>query len=180
MPRRRESSDKLTLRLVDLPEGETAPKLAVYAVDQAGATIHRAEVSAGGAANLPAAALDKAEQVVVGPSAKDVAELERAQQLAFHTDHIRDLIAQGAELEIPIGKIISLRRCVDGSVTRCIPFPYLIDELVAQSSRVKVAALQHATKTEGMRSTMLTLAKAEDAAIARSPLRPPFPLRCTR
>ena len=84
MPPKPESSDKLKLSFVDAPEGEQPPKLAVYAVDRTGATVHRAEVSASGEAKVPAAALQKSEQVLVGPVAKDAAALDRSEVLSFH------------------------------------------------------------------------------------------------
>jgi len=94
MPPKPESSDKLKLRLVDAPEGAEAPKLAVYAVDRSGATVHRAEVSASGEARVPAAALKKSEQVLVGPVAKDAAALDSSELLSFHAAHIQDVIAR--------------------------------------------------------------------------------------
>src|SRR5260221_8795269 len=139
MPPKPESSDKLKLRLVDAPDGVEAPKLAVYAVDRSGATVHRAEVSASGEAKVPAAALQKSEQVLVGAVAKDAAALDTSEVLSFHAAHIQDVIAQGAELAIPIGQLIGFQRCVDGSVQRCLPYPWFIDSLVARASSFKLA-----------------------------------------
>src|SRR5215475_4353995 len=104
MPRNRESSDRLKLVLVDAPEDAEAPKLAVYALDAAGEISHSAEVSAQGEARMTAAAMNKADKVVVAPAgAKKAADLSAAEQVMFHADYIRDVIAEGAELEIPIG-----------------------------------------------------------------------------
>jgi hypothetical protein len=175
MPPKPESSDKLKLRLVDTPEGEDAPKLAVYAVDRSGSTVHRAEVSSSGEVKLPAAALNKAEQVLVGPVAKDAGALDRSEVLSFHSAHIKDVIAQGALLEIPIGKLIPFQRCADGSVQRCLPYPWFIDSLVAKASSAKFKI----EKSELSRSALLDVSKAQDAIIA-SPIRPPFFPRCTR
>jgi len=176
MPPKPESSDKLKLHFVDAPEGEEAPKLAVYAVDRAGTTVHRAEVSASGEATLPASALKKAEQVLVGPVAKDAGELDRSELLSFHSAHIKDVIAQGAVLEIPIGKLIPFRRCVDGSVQRCLPYPWFIDSLVTKATSVKLAL----EKSEIAHIALMNVAKAHDAILARPPIRPPFFPRCTR
>ena len=164
MPPKPESSDKLKLDFVDAPEGAEAPKLAVYAVDRTGATVHRAEVSASGEAKLPAAVLQKSEQVLVGPVAKDAAALDRSEVLSFHAAHVQDVIAQGAELAIPIGKLIGFQRCVDGSVQRCLPYPWLIDSLAARASSFKLALAKSALS---------------DSLIARPPIGPFFP-RCTR
>jgi hypothetical protein len=162
-------SDKLKLRLVDAPEGAEAPKLAVYAVDRAGATVHRAEVSASGEAKVPAAALQKSEQVLVGPVAKDAAALDSSELLSFHAAHIQDVIAQGAELTIPIGQLIGFQRCVDGSIQRCLPYPWFIDSLVARASSFKLATQR----------TALASSTLSESIIARPP-RPPFFPICTR
>jgi hypothetical protein len=175
MPPKPESSDKLKLRLVDAPEDAEAPKLAVYAVDRAGETVHRSEVSASGEAKVPASALQKSEQVLVGPVAKDASALDRSELLSFHAAHIQDVIAQGAELEIPIGRLIGFQRCVDGSVQRCIPYPWLVDSLFARASSAKLAV----EKTELARGPLVDVAKAHDSIIARPPFPPLFPL-CTR
>jgi len=82
MARNRQASEKLKLRPVEVPEGEEAPKLAVYAVDREGKTVHRAEVGPGGEATLPGSVLDRAERIVVGAVAKDVDALEPSEQLA--------------------------------------------------------------------------------------------------
>jgi len=179
MPRNRQGSEKLKLLPVDVPEGEETPKLAVYAVDREGKTVHRAEVGAGGEATLPGSVLDRAERIVVGAVAKDVDALQPSEQLVYHSRYIAEIIAQGAELEIPIGKVIGIRRCADGSVTRCIPFPYLIDELVASSLRAEVKSLARA-RDEAPQPVKLALARSEDIVHALSPIRPPFPPRCTR
>lgn len=158
MARPREQGDRLKLQLADVPEGEQTPKLAVFAVDRAGETVHRAEVSAQGDVHVPAAALDKAAQVVVGSAdAESAADLGRDETLVFHTDYVRNVIAQGAELAIPIGKLIGFQRCADGSVERCIPYPFVLDALVAQSK----VSLQR-------------------ASIVRPAIRPPFHPICTR
>jgi hypothetical protein len=162
-------SDKLKLRLVDAPEGAEAPKLAVYTVDRSGATVHRAEVSASGEAKVPAAALQKSEQVLVGPVAKDAAALDSSELLSFHAAHIQDVIAQGAELTIPIGQLIGFQRCVDGSIQRCLPYPWFIDSLVARASSFKLAP----------QKTALASSTLSDSIIARPP-RPPFFPICTR
>ena len=169
MPPKPESSDKLKLRLVDAPEGAEAPKLAVYAVDRSGATVHRAEVSASGEARVPAAALKKSEQVLVGPVAKDAAALDSSELLSFHAAHIQDVIAQGAELAIPIGQLIGFQRCVDGSVQRCLPYPWFIDSLVARASSFKLA----------LEKTALASSALSESVIAFPP-RPPFFPVCTR
>src|SRR5436189_6267753 len=94
MPRNRERADSLKLRLADAPEGQEVPKLAVFAVDRAGETVHRAEVTAQGEAKIPAAALDKAEQVIVASAdAKEPSAAE--EQLTCHAAHVRDVISQG-------------------------------------------------------------------------------------
>ena len=175
MPPTPESSDKLKLRFVDAPEGAEAPKLAVYAVDRTGATVHRAEVSANGEAKVPASALKKSEQVLVGAVAKDAAALDRSEVLSFHASHIKDVIAQGAELAIPIGQLIGFQRCVDGSVQRCLPYPWLIDSLVERASSVKFAVKESVLA----RSALIDAAKVHDSIIARPPIRPPIFPRCT-
>ena len=167
MARAREQGDRLKLELVDTPEGEEAPKLALFAVDRAGETVHRAEVSPEGDVRIPIAALEKAVEVVVGPAdAKSAADLGE-QALTFHTDYVRDVIAQGAELAIPVGRLIGIRRCVDGSVERCIPYPFVIDTLVAQSQ---------------VSSRLATVAQFErsSASVLRPPVRQPFHPVCTR
>lgn len=157
-----------------MPEGEEAPKLAVYAVDREGKTVHRAEVGAGGEATLPGSVLDRAERIVVGAVAKDVDALEPSEQLACHSRYVAEIIAQGAELEIPIRRLIGIRRCADGSVTRCIPFPYLIDELVASSLRAGVKSLARG-REEAPQPLKLALARSEDIVHALSPIRPALP-----
>ena len=167
-------NDKLKLQLVDHPEGEEAPKLAVYALDRAGQTVHTAAVSAQGEAKLTAAQLEKAAQVVVAPAgAKDADAISETERAVFHADYVREVIKTGAELEIPIGQLIGIRRCVDGSVERCIPYPWLIDELTERSfATIKSAKVE--------RLSAIASVRASDAIIARPPIRPRFPPRCTR
>lgn len=171
-------SEKLKLRLVDVPEGQEAPKLAIYAVDRSGATVHRSEVSAAGEVTLPATALAKADHLVVGAAAKDAAALAPGEQLVFHASYVADLIEQGVELDVPISRLIGIRRCVDGNVTRCIPFPYVIDDLVASSLRAQSRSLSNVI-ADASRAERRVFAQNEDIARAL-PLRPPFPPRCTR
>jgi hypothetical protein len=176
MPRNRESSDRLKLDLVEPVEGEETPKLAVYALDKSGEITHSAEVSAQGEARMPAAALNKSAQVVVAPAgAKTAADISTSEQATFHAEHIKDVIATGAALEIPIGKLIGIRRCVDGSVERCILFPFVLDELVSKS--LATSAVLESSKFERLATIKAT--RASDSIIAR-PFPPHFPPRCTR
>jgi len=176
MPPKPESSDKLKLNLIDAPEGVEAPKLAVYAVDRSGATVHRAEVSASGEAKVPAAALQKSEQVLVGAVAKDAAALDKSEVLSFHVAHIQDVIAQGAELAIPIGQLIGFQRCVDGSVQRCLPYPWLLDSLAARASSFKLGVQTTERASSSLSESIISA--VSDSIIAFP--RPPFFPVCTR
>jgi hypothetical protein len=177
MPRNRESGDRLKLNLVDAPEDADAPKLAVYALDAAGEITHSADVSAQGEVRMTSAALSKAEKVVVAEAgAKGAADISSSERVMFHADYIKDVIAEGAELEIPIGKLIGIRRCVDGSVDRCIPFPFVIDAL-AERAFTASATLETAKLD---RFSEIKATRAGDAILAKPPFRPPFFPRCTR
>jgi hypothetical protein len=178
MAKENESGDKLKLSFVEAPEGEKAPKLAVYVIDRAGETVHRAEVGANGEVKVPDAALKKGSQVIVGPAAKTAGDVDPGERLVFHTDYIREVISAGAELEIPIDRLIPFRRCVDGTVERCIPFPWLIDTLVARASQS--AHVANFEKAEVSQAIKLDAAKLQDSILARPPFRPPFVPRCTR
>src|SRR6476659_3074075 len=114
-------NDTLKLQLVDHPEGEEAPKLAVYALDRTGETMHTAPVSAQGEVKLTDAVLEKAAQIVVAPAgAKNADAISETERAVFHAEYIREVLKTGAELQIPAGQLIGIRRCVDGTIERCV------------------------------------------------------------
>jgi hypothetical protein len=137
--KRREPSTKLSLRFADLEAGQEAPRVAVEVLDRSGETIHRAEASAAGEVSLPAGVVEKAHKVMVV-----AAEAEEGAQpaMVLRSAEIRELISSGVALEVPRdkwGSLIGFSQCVDGSVSHCFLFPYVVDDLLLRTSIDKLA-----------------------------------------
>lgn len=131
--KRREAGTRLELRLADLEAEEEAPRLAVEVLDRAGETIHRAEASETGEVSLPPDVVEKAHKVALVPAE---GEEGVAPMMVLRAGEVKDLMSRNVALDVPRDKwasIIGIVQCVDGSVSHCFPFPYLVDDLVLRS-----------------------------------------------
>ena len=155
MARKDGGSSRLALEFSDLGAGEEAPRVVVEVFDREGEAIHRAEASKDGEISLSANVLKRAHKVTL-----TAAEAEEGAEpaMVLRADEVRGLIEEGAPLAIARskwGSLYGIRQCVDGSVSHCLPFPYVVDSLLLQSARAQI----------------------EEIAYPR-PIRPPFPPRC--
>jgi len=137
--KRKEAGTRLALRFADLQADEEAPRVAVELLDRAGETIHRAEASSSGEVSLPANVLEKANKLVVL-----AAEGEKGAQpaMVLRGAEVRDLMSRDLALEVPRdkwGSLIGISQCVDGTVSHCLPFPYLVDDLLLRTVSDKLA-----------------------------------------
>ena len=137
--KRKQPGAEFALRFVDLESGEEAPRVAVEVLDRGGETIHRADVSPTGDVSLPANVVDKAHKVaVVAAEADEGAE----PAMVLRAAEVRDVISRGAALEVPRdrwGSLIGISQCVDGSVSHCFLFPYLVDDLLLRTATNRLA-----------------------------------------
>jgi hypothetical protein len=152
MAGRRKEPTRLKLEFADVQPDEEAPRVAVVLLDREGEAIHRAAVSAAGEVSLPAATLGKANKLLI-VAAEGGEEAEQA--MVLRAGEVKDLLERDAALQIPRdkwGSLIGILQCVDGSVSHCTLFPYVIDNLLLKTTFDKI--------------------------ISPSAIRPPFRPRC--
>jgi hypothetical protein len=152
MARKDGGSSRLELEFSDLRADEEAPRVVVAVFDRDGEAIHHAEASKAGEVSLPASVLKRAHKVTLS-----AAEAEEGAEpaMVLRADEVRALMEEGTPLTIARskwGSLYGIRQCVDGSVSHCLPFPYVVDSLLLQ-------------------------AQIEEIAFPR-PIRPPFRPRC--
>jgi hypothetical protein len=132
---KRESSR--ALRLIGLEPGESAPEVAVYALDRESKPIHVATVGPDGVFDLPDKVLEQAHMVAFGPVAERFEELSSESLVLYRPEHLAELFESGRLIDI--GKIgwgrwLTYTQCVNGSVSHCYPYYWFLTSLVLQSA----------------------------------------------
>lgn len=127
------------ISLIDRQEGDEQPNFTLYALDRSGETLATAAVDDEGQFDLSSKALEKAHRIVLGPEGEDVTEVENERLVRFRPDHFRQILdEQNGVVEIPRTDWLTwipLRRCISGSVSHCYPWPFVVTDLVARSTR---------------------------------------------
>ncbi|HWP32367.1 MAG TPA: hypothetical protein VNL97_01335 [Solirubrobacterales bacterium] len=178
--KQKEGGRTLSARIdfVGLEKGEEAPRLEVHLLDRSGKAIDSATLDDNGNFSLPRKQIDAADRVTIAPLGKDPAELESAEALTYRARDFGAMLGEGATIDLSRrdwGRFLFVRRCVDGSVSRCYPYPWFIRNLLLDASRAKVAL----STGSGSSLEQREVARLEDALIAQPNVRPPFfPRRC--
>ncbi len=125
------------IRLVDFVEGDQRPEIGVYVFDRTGKPLHVAKVGAEGQFDSPEKVLAAAHMVALGPYIENAAELDHTSLSRFRPEHFRALIAERGAIEVPKAKWITwlfVTRCVNGSVSHCYPFPWILRDFLVQTA----------------------------------------------
>ncbi len=123
------------LEFVGFTDDDEAPRLEVRLLDGDGKTVETAQIGDGGAFDLSAAQLEKAERVLIGPAEADPTSADRGVFREYSADRFMASIESGtlAIAEAAWKKWIFWFRCVSGSVRRCYPKPWIIDTLISRA-----------------------------------------------
>ena len=139
MAGRRKEPTRLKLEFADLQKGEDAPRVAVEILDRAGEAIHRAQASPTGEVSLPKEVLAKAHKLLIVDAEGGDAP---RQLMVLRAAEVQQLIERDEALVLSRdrwGSLIGFRTCVEGSVSHCTLFPYLVDELLLSTSFDRIA-----------------------------------------
>jgi hypothetical protein len=183
MAGKRTGASRLEIELVDLEEGRERPALTIYAVDRAGAVLHRADVDAKGGVAVPPAVLEKASELLVGPPLESLEGVERSSLARFHAGDVLERLKEGAALELgptDWGKLVLGRRCVGGSVQKCWFPPFFVRDLLLEASPQRSIAFDRRKATSLGLGSGRALARAEDLALASPTDRLSFLRRCEK
>jgi hypothetical protein len=134
MAGKRKEPTGLKLEFADVQPDEKVPRVAVVLLDRKGDTIHRAEASEGGDISLPPGVLAKANKVVI-VAAEGGEEAEQA--MVLRAGEVTNLLEHDMPLRIPRdkwGSLLGYYRCVEGSVSHCRLFPYVVDDLLLRTA----------------------------------------------
>lgn len=178
--RNKGSSGRAQIQLTDFTESEARPEIAVYAVDASGTPIHTAKVDDKGNFDLPEDKLQQAKMVVVGPYSDKFDSLDKGNLAKYRASHFQELVRSGTALEIAKSSWVDwlhIRYCVNGSVSHCYPYPWILRDLYAQS------AFESATASSSLRvPTILGNPRARRSLdleqIFPAHIFPPFRFRC--
>ena len=140
------------LKLTDFTESETRPEIAVYAVDASFNPIHTAKVDEKGNFDLPEDKLNQAKMVVVGPYSDNFESLDKRSLAKYRVSHFQEMVKAGTGLEI--SKIhwadwLHITYCVDGSVSHCYPYPWILKELYLQSALETISSSFRSSSVTG-------------------------------
>jgi hypothetical protein len=119
------------------------PRLALHAVDDTGGVIETVSVDEEGSFPVTGAFGEKAARVLIGPA--DASADARRTFYALPADEFRSLVKAGTEIAIA-GRVwqrwFFFRRCVSGTVRRCFPFGFVIDDLIVSRRLDALAAVR--------------------------------------
>jgi len=127
------------LILVDPDPGVRTQSLAIYTLDAAGEVLSAAPVSAEGDFDLSAETLAKSSRVVVARAGGEKEKPDLANAVSFHSYEVSERLKVGESIELgatQIGIIFPPRRCVEGTLRHCYPFPLAVKSLAAELSAV--------------------------------------------
>jgi hypothetical protein len=133
MPKASDSTGgKPVLKLAGADSGVDLTSLAVFALDSQGKVLNAALVNNQGQFDVPASALASAARIVVAsaPRGNEAPDLENAVPFS-----LRDFSARlkgDAVFEIDKSRwarLYPIRRCADGSIEHCYPYPYVVKAL---------------------------------------------------
>lgn len=121
------------IELLDYELKEEQPNLAVYLEDKSGKPSKPIPIEANNI-QISEKQLGDAAIVRIGPANADEAMLK--QLPAYRRQDFLDLIKSGAEILLPKrdwSRWLPIRSCVQGSVSHCRPFPWIIQDLALQA-----------------------------------------------
>lgn len=175
MAEKRSTDSRLSIELGDAPDAGGLPPLAAYLVDRSGKVIRQADIDPKGNASLPGSDIAKAAQVLIGPAANDLSDVDPDALVRLHASDVAETIKAGSVVQLgpsDLAKFFLHRVCVDGSVTACRYRPWLFEE------RVLAAAPIRAKAAGDLQELGLTSARhlaAQMATIDAIDIRPVFP-----
>lgn len=179
-------------RLEGLAPGEQRPEIAVTAVDRDGKPLHVAGLNAEGEFQLPAAALEAAHRIVVGPKAEEGATIDPRTVLRYRPAQFQELLGTAGVLDIASrywqawhGHVT----CVTGSVRRCRPiwwwvldkvraFNVPVPRLAGSESATELAESRFPSLREKPRRRASIKSVREALNASRIEFTPPWSLRC--
>ena len=143
----------------------TFPEMAVYALDRAGTPIETSRIDGKGQFELSDKAIKAAHRISIGPAVERLDEVERSAFTTYRTQQFIDTLRASSTFDIPQKdwlRWIYTKRCVSGSVKRCFPYPWYIDQLVA---RTQIAETINASALR-TGASRVNLEQVSDARIA--------------
>lgn len=135
---------KLVLR--DADPAVQPQSLAVYTLDASGKVLSTTAVNEKGEFDLSTEAVSKAARVVVGRAAEGKEAPDLTNAVSFHSYEVAEQLRAGQSLELgpsQLGIIFLPRRCAEGSVRHCFPFPLAVQSIAAE---MKLAAMPRVTE----------------------------------
>jgi len=183
-----------TISFVGLEAGQEAPDLAVHVLDRSGEVVHTANVDRDGRFTIPRKTLEAGHRVVLASPELDPTSLDPDSVVRYSARSFGAMLAENVAIELgrrDWGRFLYTRSCVDGSVWRCYPYPWVIAELLVEASRFKAALVEDFAlakmpvaleERRAVRAAAIIprreLANVSDAIIARPDVRRPFFRRC--
>src|SRR3990172_9960895 len=156
-----------TLRLVGL-EDQQAPEMAVYALDRGRGMIYRANVGKEGKFDLPDEVLKKAAYIVIGPDTDKFDELDKNTLMMYRARRFLQQMEISPVVEIPRPawpRWLFVTLCVNGSVSHCYPWPWLVNDLVSQVVLYKASSVQFTRVEPTVKSALRDIAMAKSASV---------------
>src|SRR4051794_14109307 len=159
---------KPVLKLAGADTSVDVTSLAVYALDPQGKVLNAALINKEGQCDVPADALSSAARIVLAsaPRGDEPPDLENA--VPFSVRDFAERLKSDRLIEIDKsrwGVLFPFRRCADGSIEHCYPYPYVVFDLEKRA----LAGLEA--------STLKAKVQLEELALIPSDF-PFFPRRC--
>ena len=145
---------------------DTPPEMTVYALDRSGKPIESSRVDGKGQFELSDKAVKASHRIAIGPSVEDLGEVERTALTVYRPQQFVEILQTTSVFDIPQKDWLQwfyFKFCVSGSVKRCYPYPWYINQLVARTNvmqAISASSIQTA-------STRFTTGQLSDAQLAR-------------
>ncbi|MGH2720992.1 MAG: hypothetical protein ACRDJO_05245 [Actinomycetota bacterium] len=128
----------------NLGAGRDVPRLTIHAQDAGGNVIGSMPVKEDGSFAVNTSLVDKSVNILIGPA--EAGPEERGRFFALGSAEFRKMLA-AAKPEVAIAESIWNKwylhwRCVSGTVRRCFPYPYVLDDILVTRNLAKVALVQ--------------------------------------
>lgn len=171
------------IELNGFKKGDDVSKLAVYAADRSRKVIEMAEVDEKGYFNLSGDALKKANQVLIGPAVDNLQSADKRIFTSFRVSQFKKVLQTSATIDISKNNWSRWRwfkRCVNGDVKHCYPWPILVNQFMEKVAFAKTTNITSISRKSGTRSAMdASIAEpAVASAIAKPSKSAIWPFKC--
>ena len=136
----------INLELIDLEQGQEAPKIAAYALDRSGRILRKLASASDGKITLDAALRQERKlRIGFGPDVEDLKEVRRSSLVLFGVSDAFPRWDTNPNVSIAPGIYrdwFPLRNCVSGRVRRCWPFYFRLPWPIGDFPRVPFPPLR--------------------------------------